>query len=1489
MDTYAKENYSLGIDIGSTTAKAVLVDAERNVLLSYYERHHADIKATVRRIIEGMRREFPETEVAVSITGSAGMALSEAAGIPFTQEVIALRYASNERAPQTDVVIELGGEDAKIIYFGDCVEQRMNGTCAGGTGAFIDQMASLLDTDAAGLNELAKHAQNIYPIASRCGVFAKTDVQPLLNEGARKEDIAASILHAVVVQTISGLACGRPIEGTVALLGGPLHYLSELRRAFKETLGLDDDHVIVPPQGQIIVAFGAALAAIESSVRSYPIEAIAELIDKADIESVAECRLKPLFADEEERSEFDRRVAACRLPSAPLSEARGNVFLGIDAGSTTFKLALIDDRGNIIYDRYRSNGGNVLACAREELCTMLESLPKDSSGKQLVSIAHCTSTGYGEALLKEALQLDSGEIETIAHLRAAQELDPEVDFVLDIGGQDMKCLRVQDGIISDVVLNEACSSGCGSFIETFAQSMGYTAEGFSKLALESKAPVDLGSRCTVFMNSRVKQSQKEGASIADISAGLAYSVVKNALYKVIKVRDASPIGKHVVVQGGTFMNDAVLRAFESISGRKAVRPLQAGLMGAYGAALIARDRWDAEAEPSSILAINEIRNMSVLQKHVRCAGCSNSCSLTVSDFGCGRKFVSGNRCERGSGHSTKGRDGVPNVSAYRLERLFSYEQIMPESLTRPTVGIPRVLNMFENYPFWFTFFDELDFRIMLSSPTSHAQYRKGMDTIPSDTVCYPAKIAHGHVVELAEQGADFIFMPCIRHEIKEDPNAQNSFNCPVVSSYGETLRLNCETEKKHNVPFLDPYLPYNDDKRLAERLHEVLNELFAQHPEYPGEAPSKREIERAVLLARREDESFKKDVRNKGEEALAWIEANDTRGVVLAGRPYHDDPEVNHAIPDLLIDLGFAVLTEDSVAHLMKPEGPMRTFNQWTYHARLYAAAKLVSTRSDLELVQLNSFGCGLDAITTDQVAEILKEAGKTYTMLKVDEVANLGAARIRLRSLAAALDKMGKKRPHPHTTRYEGARFTKRMKDEGYTIIAPQMAPIHFELLEATFRSEGYNLEVLPADDPQAVGAGLRYVNNDICYPSILTTGQIMAAIESGRYDLNKLAVLIVQTGGGCRATNYIALIRKALIDSGNERIPVISLSFSGIERNPGWNITASMIAKSYFALVMGDILMQCLYRTRPYEREKGSANHLFESWMQVCRDNIPTLRYSKYVHLCKAIIADFDKLPLLEDVVKPRVGIVGEILAKYHPTANNHVVDVIEAEGCEAVVPSFTDFFQYVGMNLGYRNRDLDESWFKALGGSLLYWAIDKFRQEVFEALKASQRFKPPQDLKRLSKRTEPIVQLCNNMGEGWLMTAEMIELIDDGAPNIVLCSPFGCLPNHVIGKAVLKDLADRYPEANVVAVDYDPGASEVNQVNRIKLMCSIARERMGLSPKPQIQTSIQEDCNERTIAGSRIEDSIETLENESGQGDVDSVVDRRQNSRELVYGAA
>ena len=1542
------QNLHIGIDVGSTTVKLAILDDAHNVRYSIYQRHHADVRATIVEVLEKAAEEFGDEVMTIAITGSGGLLLAQWLGIEFVQEVIASKTAVETFIPKTDVAIELGGEDAKIIYFDQGIEQRMNGTCAGGTGAFIDQMAALLDTDAGGLNELAKSHTTIYPIASRCGVFAKTDVQPLLNEGARKEDIAASIFQSVVTQTISGLACGRPIRGYVAFLGGPLQYLPELRKRFYETLELDDEHIIVPDNAHLFVASGCAIAGTESdNARPERLNDVVErLKGLGDIQGSEVVRLAPLFADEDEYAEFKRRHDTEVVRRGDLASYEGTAYLGIDAGSTTFKAALIAEDGALLWSHYASNKGDVLGCAKSALAAMYQALPVDDKGHALVHIGHATVTGYGEALLLEALRVDSGEIETVAHLRGAQEMLPGVEFILDIGGQDMKCLRVKDGVIDHIMLNEACSSGCGSFIESFASGLDLDVSEFAQTAIRAKAPVDLGSRCTVFMNSRVKQAQKEGATVGDIAAGLAISVIKNALFKVIKIRDPHDVGTKVIVQGGTFLNDAVLRAFEQLAEVNAVRPDIAGNMGAYGAALLARDRYHQEvhrtalnagdtgeiapAVASTLLSLEAIEALAPTHRTVRCKGCSNACLLTVNDFGKDektgkhRRFITGNRCEKGESFG-KGSDtaDVPNLFEYKTHRLFDYEPLAPENAPRGSVGIPRALNMYENYPFWFTFFTQLGWRVVLSDPSTKKTYEAGIESMPSESVCYPAKLSHGHIMNLLDKHPDFIWFPCSKWERQEDEGAGNHFNCPIVASYAEALRLNIDELRTSDVQFLNPWLPYDRKDLLKKRLYD---DLVKAHPDLMGAGvptPTRAEVDAAVEAAWAEDEAFKRDMRTKGEQTLAWMEQTGTHGIVLAGRPYHNDPEINHAIPELLTSFGLAVLTEDSIAHLGTLERPIRLVDQWMYHTRLYAAAKVATGRKDLDLIQLNSFGCGLDALTTDQVQEILERAGKVYTVLKIDEVSNLGAARIRVRSLLAALkdqaDEEAEKQAEvagcpvasldvdkvvadmearieasdgsvegriaaelaersaashaaeggaaaadaraqvagehvpaaPATftqkatpevqerfrqregasTEFPRAVFTEQMKAEGYTILCPQMAPIHFDLLIDIFKRNGYNLELLPSVDHGAVDAGLKYVNNDICYPSILVTGQIMEAVMSGRYDTDKLAVIITQTGGGCRATNYISLIRKALAAVGLPHVPVIALSFKDLgENNPGFKITPQMLLQAVYALQYGDLLMMTLYRTRPYEVEPGSANRLFDHWMEVCKGQLRRgLKGSEFKRTVRQIVEDFDTLPLKGEGTKPRVGVVGEILVKFHPTANNQIVDVIEREGCEAVVPGLIEFFLF-GIAGGIFQRPLGKTKKGEMGSRIALKAIAKLREPVRKALEASDRFEPPTDIYELAEYASEILSLCNSMGEGWLLTAEMVELIKTGAPNVVCTQPFACLPNHVVGKAVIKELRRRYPESNIVAVDYDPGASEVNQLNRIKLMISVAKANLA-----------------------------------------------------------
>lgn len=1420
--------FHVGIDIGSTTVKVVILNNEKEIVYSEYERHYAEIKRKLQQLLHEAYKSMKNAQLTVTVTGSGGMNIAKGIGVTFTQEVVAATKAIKTYYPETDVAIELGGEDAKITYFKDGVEQRMNGTCAGGTGSFIDQMASLLKVDAMGLNELAKGYKVIYPIAARCGVFAKTDVQPLLNEGVAKEDIAVSVLQAVVIQTISGLACGRPIRGNVAFLGGPLYFLSELRKRFIDNLKLEEHQVIFPDNSQLYVALGAALSSLDEQPISF--EALMSRIESVGSSVSTESnRLSPLFSSECEYEAFRTRHLKSSVKRSELSSFEGECFLGIDAGSTTTKIALIDSEGSLLYTHYGSNEGSPIKSTIKALKELYRLMPEKAK------IVNSTVTGYGEGLLKAALNVDIGEIETISHYKAAEFFCPGVDFILDIGGQDMKCLKIKNGVIDSILLNEACSSGCGSFLDTFANSLGMSIEEFAKEALTAEKPVDLGSRCTVFMNSRVKQAQKEGAAVGDISAGLSYSVIKNALFKVIKVKSPKELGEKIVVQGGTFYNDAVLRSFEILSEREAIRPDIAGIMGAFGAALIAKERFE-ENHSTSLLSADQLNEFKFDTAVSRCGLCSNNCLLTINKFGNGDKFISGNRCERGEGRERE-YDFLPNLFKYKYERLFSYKPLELSEARMGVVGIPRVLNMYEDYPFWFTLFTELGFRVELSDRSSNKLYEKGIETIPSESVCYPGKMVHGHIMNLVEKGIKFIFYPCITHERQEQEEADNYYNCPIVVSYPEVIKNNIDVLREKNILFMKPFLPFDNRERLIARLYEELK-IFKIN---------RMVLRESVNRAYKEQAAFKRSIEKAGEDTLKLIREKGIKGVVLAGRPYHVDPQIHHGIPEMINSLGMAVLTEDSVSHLGRVERPLRVVDQWAYHSRLYAAASFVAKQKDLELVQLNSFGCGLDAVTTDQVQEILSGNSKVYTVLKIDEGNNLGAARIRLRSLKATINEREKNhfKLKKIDNRYKRIEFTKEMK-ERHTILVPQMSPIHFQFLEEAFRQSGYNLVVLASIDYKAVDEGLKYVNNDACYPAIIVIGQLIEALKSGKYDLNNTSVMISQTGGGCRATNYIGFLRKALKDAGFERVPVISLNATGIEKNSGFKITFELLNRAMMAIVYGDLLMNVLYRVRPYERVKGSANDLYEKWAKICVQSLKFANKQVFKQNIKDIVKEFDELEIINEV-KPKVGLVGEILVKFHPTANNNVVSIVEAEGAEAVMPGLMDFLLYSAYGLDYKYRYLSGSKLSQILGNAAIKVMELYRRVYIKALSASYKFYIPKTIKEIAEGASTVVSLGHQTGEGWFLTGEMVELIQSGVKNIICMQPFACLPNHVTGKGMMKELKRVYPGTNIVAIDYDPGASEVNQLNRIKLMISTAFDNIEEFKTHRARSYVQADYAE------------------------------------------
>ena len=1413
-------NYYLGLDVGSTTVKIVILDEIFKIKYSMYRRHLSDIKNTIIILLKEAYEVIGNSKVKIAVTGSGGLSVSKWLDINFVQEVIASTKAVEMLIPETDVVIELGGEDAKITYFTGGVEQRMNGSCAGGTGAFIDQMATLLKTDAIGLNNLAKKHSVIYPIAARCGVFAKTDIQPLINEGAKREDIAASIFQAVVNQTISGLACGKPIKGNVAFLGGPLYFLSELRARFIDTLNLKDEQIIFPENSQLYVALGASYLAKDFDSIEFS-ELIESLEKLSELEELEVQRLNPLFKNNEEYNKFLERHSKEKVKRKDINSYKGNAYLGIDAGSTTTKVVLISDDSEILYSFYGSNDGNPLKKSIEILKDLYKKLPKE------IKIINAGVTGYGEDLIKAALKVDIGEIETIAHYKAADYFLKGVDFILDIGGQDMKCLRIKDGVIDSILLNEACSSGCGSFIETFAKSLNMKIEDFANEALKSEKPVDLGSRCTVFMNSKVKQAQKEGATVADISAGLSYSVIKNALFKVIKISDPEKMGKKIIVQGGTFYNDAVLRSFELISGREAIRPDIAGLMGAFGMALISKERCENDKISSTILKESELENFEIETSLRRCGKCANNCLLTINKFKDNTEFISGNRCEKGLSNISNNEE-LPNLYDYKFKRLFNYIPLKRDEAKRGVIGIPRALNIYENYPFWFTLLTKLGFRVELSPWSSKKVYELGIETIPSESVCYPAKLVHGHIVSLINRGIKNIFYPCVSYEKKEFKSSNNHYNCPIVTSYPEVIKNNVDLIKEKDVKFINCFLSLDNKEKLYERIKDEFKEFDV----------TLDEAKEAVDEAWNEMSNFKKDIRKKGEEVLEYLNKNNKIGIVLSGRPYHIDPEINHGLPNIITSYGMAVLTEDSICHLGRDNMPLRVVDQWTYHSRLYRAADFVGNNENLELIQLNSFGCGLDAVTTEQVQEILSSYGKIHTLIKIDEVSNLGAIKIRIRSLKAAMEER-RRNKYVATKKeldYSTVPFTDEMRKR-HTILAPQMSPIHFDLLEKAFTSSGYNLKVLKEASKDDIEEGLKYVNNDACFPSILVIGQLIHALKSGEYDVDNTSVIITQTGGGCRATNYVAFLKKGLKEAGFPQVPIISLNTVGLENNPGFKMGFRIIHRAIIAGVYGDLFMRVLYRVRPYEKVKGSANELYKKWNEKVKVNIENGNILEFNKNVKNIIKEFDNLPI-NDEIKPKVGVVGEILVKFHPGANNNIVKVLEDEGLEVVCPDLIDFFLYSAYDEKFKYEFLAGSKKDKNINSIVISYIETYRMVMKKELTKSKRFYAPSNIETLGKHASKILSLGNQSGEGWFLTGEMLELIENGVDNIVCVQPFACLPNHVTGKGMIKAIKEKYPLANIVAVDYDPGASEVNQLNRIKLMSSVAFK------------NLQDNNNENTI---------------------------------------
>ena len=1428
----------VGIDIGSTTIKVVVLDANEKLVYKKYARHFSDIPTALvtnltelRSVLVSLNGAAAGTDEDVlsnmrfrfALTGSAGMGIAQRLQLPFVQEVIAAATAVKKLIPQTDTMVELGGEDAKIMYFGSAPEERMNGVCAGGTGAFIDHMAALLNTDAKGLNDLAANAKRIYTIASRCGVFAKTDIQALMNDGASKEDIAKSIFQAVVNQTIGNLAQGREITGNVAFLGGPLYFLPELKKRFVETLKMDPEKVVSVEDGAYFVAVGAALS---EETKELEFKDLTANLDKAEAgHGITRDERLALFRSAEEYDAFIERHNKDKVKRGNLAAYAGPVYVGIDAGSTTTKIVAIGSDKEILYTDYGSNQGSPLKIVIKELTGLYKAMPEKAY------IAGCLTTGYGEKIVKAALHADAGEVETFAHYRAAYEFCPEVTCVLDIGGQDMKCFQIHNGNIGKITLNEACSAGCGSFIENFAQGLGMTAAEFADRAMDSKTPVDLGTRCTVFMNSRVKQAQKEGAPLADISAGIGLSVIKNALFKVMQLKDTRELGDHIVVQGGTFYNNAVLRNMEKLLERDVIRPDIAGLMGAYGAAILSLEQHEAEPDHrSTLLKAKDLENFTVTTKSYRCNGCGNHCLVTMQTFPDGGRYFTGNRCERGEG-KPKNTNKAPNIYEYKYQRLFNYPNVIDPAAQsaaaarnsqrnqkanppRGRIGIPRVLNMYEDFPFWATFFNKLGYEVVLSGKSTPMIYYKGMSTIPSDSLCYPAKLVHGHVMDLVEKGVKKIFYPCMPYNMEDEVNhTGNHYNCPVVASYAENIRNNMDVLRNENIKFMEPFLPINDPGKMLLRLTEA----------FKDENIKQSELKEAMEAGYKELEHYREDVRQKGAEILKEAREKNLPVILLVGRPYHLDPEINHGIPEMIQSYNLAIVSEDSVYHMDTPKDELSIVNQWSYHARLYHAASFAASHPEINLIQLSSFGCGLDAITTNQVREIMEGHQRLYTMIKLDEVSNLGAARIRLRSLLAVLSRR-------HVPGYqpivmpERPYFTHDCK-ETHTILVPQMAPIHFELITHVLGRYGYRVVIPETPKEDSINMGLQYVQNDMCYPAIVVIGQMLQAIKSGQCDPDHTSIMMFQTCGACRATNYMNLLRRALRNAGYPQVPVFACW--GLEQD-AFRLNASGFKDVAKAVVYGDLLQNITNRMRPYELVPGSTDKLFAKWMKIVKDELDHGNFLKYRQTIQELVKDFDAIPLVPNLWKPKVGVVGEILVEYHPVANNHLEEVLAREGAEVVMPELANFLLYMAFDGITRHDILDGSWLNKVGAQMFIKVADFFMSPMRKALEKSEHFTAPVSIYKVAELAAQHVSLGNMAGEGWLLPGEMTKLMEEGVRNVVCLQPWACLPNHILGKGVFREIRRSYEDANLVAMDCDPGASEVNQLNRLKLMLSVAKEK-------------------------------------------------------------
>ena len=1413
-----RKRYHIGIDIGSTTIKAVVADEKPQKVFTHYTRHNANINASLAQCLALVRERIGDVEASLRVTGSIGIGVAEKCAVPFTQEVVAAARYVAEFCPRTSTMIDIGGEDAKVVLFADGKpsELRMNGNCAGGTGAFIDQMAILMGVSIEELNALALAARHTYPIASRCGVFCKTDVQNLIAKNATRADIARSIFHAVAVQTVTTLAHGQEITPPLLFVGGPLTFIPALRQAFTDFLKVSPDDCILPDDSSLIPAYGTALCDMEGddSVYKSVSEWEAHLSQRLSHQQISTTgRLPRLFESDDAYRLWQAGKGQGAMPVAQWHEGtQQRIALGIDSGSTTTKIVALDaDSGGLLFSSYSPNSGNSIAAVEKGLKALLEEAARHDAS---VVVARSCSTGYGEDLVRTAFALDGGMVETMAHYMAARHICPQVSFILDIGGQDMKAIFVSDGVIHRIEINEACSSGCGSFIETFARSLHYSLSDFVGEAVKSAAPCDLGTRCTVFMNSKVKQVLREGASVADLSAGLSYSVVKNCLYKVLKMKDTASLGEHIVLQGGTMRNAAVVRAFELLTGREAYVSDRPELMGAYGCALYAAPA--AEHHEMPLEQMLQMAHYKVSQ--LQCRGCENNCLVMRHTFAGGKHYFSGNRCERV--FSNHGAEVTPGHNAYTDKLALLFQRKAEIAHPRLSIGIPRVLNIYEEYPFWHTLFTRCGIQVVLSAPSRLAGYEATAKYVMADNICFPAKLVHSHIEDLAEQGVDRIFMPFVVHEGSD--SGQNSFNCPIVSGYSQVV----QSVQPLAIPLDAPVITFRDPKSLTRQCTDYLASLGIAHPT----------IRKALRAALREQEDFQQAMTRVCSEILASGAADHQLTIMLAGRPYHADPLIQHKLSDIIASMGVNVITDDLVRQMDVDLSDTHLVSQWAYPNRILKAAKWVAqSGGEMQFMQLTSFGCGPDAFFIDEVRDLLHRYGKALTLLKVDDVTNIGSLRLRVRSAIESI------RMHLATS---GAAqeaepfvstpvFGKNQKNR--KILAPFFTPFISPLIPSVMRLAGYDVEVLPISDTASAEWGLSYANNEVCYPATLIVGDIVKAFRNGTHDPGQTAVAITQTGGQCRASNYIALIKRALVDAGYPEVPVVSLSFGGDLGNeqPGFRFPwLKMMPIVIGTLLYSDSLAKMYYASVVREKAAGQARQLLDLYLGRGQTAIGHNSPQELLELTAQAADDFNAICLERDC--PRTGIVGEIFLKFHAFAQKDLTNWLIAQGIEVVPPLLSNFFLQSFVNFDVKRKNgITRSHVPNFVMRALYHIVWKKISQYNATAGQFRHFVPFADIYTEAAKAEKVISLQAQFGEGWLLPAEILSLYHSGVTNVVSAQPFGCIANQIVSKGIEQRLKRLCPGLRILSLDFDSGVSDANVTNRLLLFTSNLRPALHSSP--------------------------------------------------------